>query len=342
MNVRQGIPFRPSPEARREETLASIAEACLHLVRTQDSAKPRGRLDAIGELVLRSPTSPTTIAGASSLAHLSVRFIEALSATSTSAAVISRSLQLSFDGATQISVPGLTIPAAAWTGEGQPIGVQAGTTSAGASLSPYKLAVITVLSHEMLVASDAATMVKTLLLENIGPTLDTLLFSTTAGVAGKSPPGILNGITPITASSSSGLAAMVADIGAIAAALAPFSGGSSPVLILPPAQFVSINMYPLSTVFDVFMSPALASGTVMGLVPAALATAVEAPRLEQVDMAQLHMEQLAAELVSSPGVVAAPQRSLFQTDTSAVRLILAASWALRSASAVAVVNSVKW
>jgi hypothetical protein len=342
MNVRAGIPFRPDPAARREETLTSFAKAMLHLTRNQDNLGKRSRLDEVGELLTRAAVSPTKISDAPSLAQLTYRFVEALAPTSASAAVISQSLQLSFDGAAQISVPGLTIPAAAWVGEGAPIPVQMGTSSATAQLVPYKLAVIVALSNEMLIHSNAEAMIRMVLLENLGPTLDSLLFSNTAGVAGKSPPGILYNITPITASTSTGIDALVADIGAITNALAPLAGGSPPVLVAAPAQFVSLQMHPVSTVWDTFMSQALPNGTCVGLVPAALATAVEAPRIEMVDQAQLHMEQLAAELVSSPGVIAAPQRSLFQTDSQAIRFVLPASWALRSASAVAVVNSVKW
>jgi hypothetical protein len=53
MSVRQGIPFRPDPDARREATLTSIAKACLHLVRAQGDK--RTRLDEVGELVHQSP-----------------------------------------------------------------------------------------------------------------------------------------------------------------------------------------------------------------------------------------------------------------------------------------------
>jgi hypothetical protein len=341
--ARQGIPFRPDPTARREDTLLSISKAVLSLVRNQgDQRKAMRVLDEVGELLTRAAVTPTTLANAPGLAQLTYRFVEALKPTSASAAVIAQSLQLSFDGAAQISVPGLSIPAAAWVGEGAPIPVQNGTSSATAQLTPFKLAVIVALSNEMLIHSNAEAMIKMVLLENLGPTLDSVMFSNTAGVAGKSPPGLLYNISPITASTSTGIDALVADIGAITNALAPLAGGSPPVLVAAPSQFVSLQMHPVSTVWDTYMTTSLPNGTCVGVVPAALATAVEAPRIEMVDMAQLHMEQTALELVSSPGTVAAPQRSLFQTDSQAIRFILPASWAMRSASAVAVVNSVKW
>jgi hypothetical protein len=342
MNARQGYPFRPDPVARREDTLSSIAKACLHLVRSQDNQGKRQKLDEVGELLTRAAVSPTKISDASGLAQLTYRFVEALVPTSASAAVISKSLQLSFDGAASINIPGLSLPHAAWISEGAPIPVQQGTSSTSATLTPFKLAVIVAVSNELLIHSNAEAVIRMLLLENLGPTLDALLFSATAGVAGQAPAGILNGISALPASSSSGIDALVADIGAITNALAPYACGSAPVLIAAPSQFVSLQMHPVSTVWDTYMSQAVPDKTVIGLVPSALATSVEAPRIEMVDMAQLHMETVAQELVASPSTVAAPQRSLFQTDTQAIRFIMPASWALRSASAVAVCQSVKW
>jgi hypothetical protein len=46
--------------------------------------------------------------------------------------------------------------------------------------------------------------------------------------------------------------------------------------------------------------------------------------------------------VGSPSVVAAPMRSAFQTDVTALRSILPIDWALRRAGAVAVVNGTTW
>jgi hypothetical protein len=251
-------------------------------------------------------------------------------------------LQLAFDGSASISVPGLTLPVAAWTGEGKPIPVQAGVSNASTQLTPFKLAMIVTLSNEMLLHSNAQAMIRVVLAENLAPTLDGVMFSANAGVANQQPPGILSGIAALTASTSSGLDALVADISLITKTLAPVAGGSNPILICAPAQYVAMGMYPVSSVWDYYMSNALPDGTVIGVVPAALATVVEAPRIELVNQTSLHMEQAAQELVSSPGTVAAPIRSMWQTDTQALRFILPASWALRSSSAVAWMQSVKW
>jgi hypothetical protein len=48
-----------------------------------------------------------------------------------------------------------------------------------------------------------------------------------------------------------------------------------------------------------------------------------------------------AEIVSSPGVVAAPARSMFQTETIAIRVRAWLTWAVAPGGAQ-VVNNVTW
>ena len=63
------------------------------------------------------------------------------------------------------------------------------------------------------------------------------------------------------------------------------------------------------------------------------------------DSATLHLEDTApAELVAagSPGVVAAPQRSLFQTDSLALRMVMPLNWVKRRPGTVAWVQNVTW
>jgi len=64
-----------------------------------------------------------------------------------------------------------------------------------------------------------------------------------------------------------------------------------------------------------YASNALAAGTVVAFAPAAIATANDAPVISAAKETTLHMAAPAAELVSSPGTVAAASRSIFQTDS---------------------------
>jgi len=338
------IPLRPSLDALRESALTSIAKACVYMARNAGkSDRPKLGSDRLAEmLVTRAPTSPTKIADAAALAHVAYYFIASLVPTSAAAAVIARSLQLSFDNAAEICVPGLTLPLAAWVGEGNPIAVQQGTSSASTLLTPFKLATILTLSNEMLIHSNAEAMMKMVLAENVAPTLDNALFNAAAGVPGQAPPGILNNIPALTASTGTGLDGLVADIAAITRAVAPVAGGSPPILICAPEQYVAMHMLPVDPTWPVYMSATLPSGTVIGVAPAGLATVIETPRIEMVSAAAVHMNTQPSDIVISPSTVAAPVKSAFQTDSQFLRFILPCTWALRSPQAVAWVQNTKW
>ena len=63
------------------------------------------------------------------------------------------------------------------------------------------------------------------------------------------------------------------------------------------------------------------------------------------DTATLHMEDttpLAIGTVGSPNTVAAPVRSLWQTDTVGIRMIQPMNWTLRRSGVLAWTQSVTW
>jgi hypothetical protein len=67
-------------------------------------------------------------------------------------------------------------------------------------------------------------------------------------------------------------------------------------------------------------------------------------RFEISDQATLHMEDTTPlDLVTgSPGTAASPQRSLFQTDSLALRMILPMNWGIRRTAMLAVDSGVTW
>ncbi|MGC1345694.1 MAG: hypothetical protein WA863_06215, partial [Methyloceanibacter sp.] len=65
------------------------------------------------------------------------------------ASELADSLQLTFNGAVAISIPSLTLPLVDFVAQGTPIPAIEGT-SAAINLEPYKMAVITSLSGEIL------------------------------------------------------------------------------------------------------------------------------------------------------------------------------------------------
>jgi hypothetical protein len=265
-------------------------------------------------------------------------FVASLVPVSAAAAVIARSLRLAFDGAAQIGVPALTLPAAQWIGEGHPIPVSQGTTSPGAVIVPHKLAVLIALTGEMIRHTNAEALVRQVLIEAVGATLDLAMFSTAAEVPGLRPAGILAGVSALTSAGG-----MVKDIAQIAEALAPVAGSNGgAVLVAAPAQAVSLTLGAARDFWPVLASAALPAGTVIGLVPTALATVVETPRIEASGDAVVHRADPASEAVDVGGVMATPLVSMWQTDSVSERLILPCSWARRSASAVAFIQGATW
>jgi hypothetical protein len=339
MNTHSPIPLRPDRNALREAAMTSLARAAIDTARSVHDrfAKSAWPDDQVAKLITRSAVTQTTLANAQVLQQVGLAFVASLTPVSAAAQIIARSLQLTFEGNARISVPSLTLPHAAWLGEGAPIPVVEGTSSPGTMVDPYKLAMLTALTNEMIrpSANNAETMVRQVLLENAGPTLDAAMFSANAAVPGVQPAGILNGVAPLPPSSGTGYDAMVADIAAIATALAPASGGSEPVLIAAPGQFVPLSMNARNP-WSVLMSAALPAGTVIGLVPAALATVVEPPRIEASATTVQMTDQPSAELMTGPTI------SLYQTDSIGLRFILPATWSLRSPSGVAWIEATSW
>jgi hypothetical protein len=86
-------------------------------------------------------------------------------------------------------------------------------------------------------------------------------------------------------------------------------------------------------------------GTVIGLDPAALASAYGAePEISSSKEAVIH-EDSAPLAIASPGtppVIAAPTRSLWQSDCIATLLILRAAWTWRAAGCVAWISTASW
>jgi hypothetical protein len=339
------IGLRPDPLGQREAALVSVTRACLTVARGArgQAVKSRWPEDRGAEALLtRSASSPATLATTPALAEIAWHFVASLVPVSAAAALIARSLQLAFDRAAQLNVPALTLPYAAFVGDGAPIPVAQGTSQPGAVVTPAKLAMILPLTNELVNYSNAEQMMRQVLLENVGPTLDGAMFSEAAAVPGLRPAGILEGVTPLAASSAATpLDAMVTDIAAIATAIAPSAGASPPLLVAAPAQATALMLRAPRDLWPVLMSAALAPGTVIGVVPAALATVVEAPLLEA-GTDTVHMDDAPGELVDIGGVLARPLRSMWQTDSIALRFVQPATWGRRSPSAVAWIKETAW
>jgi hypothetical protein len=344
----QGIPLRPDFNAARNAAMSALSRAALAsclaaLDRTiqVDKLIDKNWGDRTAQMILRAAVSPTTTA-TTELAQVTVAFLAALVPVSAGAVLLSKGMQLNFNRSATINCPSLAVGPAAFVGEGAPIPVISGLSKAGPKLEAYKLAAIAALTGEMIRGSNAEAIVRQALIDSTGPALDAALFSNAAGVPDVRPPGLLNGVAPIAATAGGGDAAMLKDISALAAAIAPYAGNSDVTFIASLAQAVALGIRANNFNYTLLSSSALPPGTIVAVVNRAVASVLEAPSvLASQSSATLHMEDTAPADIGG-GVMATPVKSMYQTDSVALRLTQPASWALREKGAAAWIQNVTW
>ena len=355
MNKPTPIPLRLDPDETRERTAASIVRATLAAAlaafdRDRDPSAIIRRewgndRDALN-IVTRAASSPamTTTsawAGVFAVARL-VDWLKTLAPVSAGADLLSRGTVLSFDGINTINVPGFSVASATFTsfvGESLPIPTRQMASSAGVSLNPHKMATIFLLTAEQLMSSNAEALVRMTMLNSLAIAMDGALFSSAAGSA-SAPPGLLNGITPITAATGGGLSAMATDIGKLVGAVSA-TCALDLVFVSDPATVTRLKMQVMPGFdFDVLASNAIPAGTVICVgLPGLVSAGSPTPRIDVSRDAEVAADTVPPSDGSIGSVVL---KSSFQTDTPAIRFISEMTWGLRSPSAIAYVSSVTW
>jgi HK97 family phage major capsid protein len=252
--------------------------------------------------------------------------------------------------------------AGSFIAEGAPIPVrQAAFTPITIGLK--KMAVITSYTREIAEHSNPQieAILRSLIMEDTHIAIDTILLDATA-VSGVRPAGLRSGVAGLTPTAGGGFTALVGDIKQMINVLAAANSLRSPVWIMHPSQTNSIGLtatangvFPFKQEIDgrtlqgypVIVSSTQTSGTVM-LLDAAdfMSVSGDDPRFEVSDQATLHFEdttplQLTTGAQGS-GVVATPTRSMYQTDSLALRMILPMNWAMRRTGVIAWIAAVTW
>jgi hypothetical protein len=254
--------------------------------------------------------------------------------------------------------------AGSFVGEGLPIPVRQGAFTSQ-TLLPKKMAVITTWTREIDEHSIPAIegLLRDAIQTDTAIALDSVLIDSNAATTIR-PAGILNGVSGLTPTAGGGFTALVGDIKQLTNALLTGTLGNirNPVWLMNPAQVNSIGLVaaPGAGVFPFREEigtgrlggwPVIDSGTVpLGtviVVDAADFVSVtgDGPRFEISDQATLHMEDTSPTDISTagtPAVVAYPAKSMFQTDSLALRLIMPINWTLRRTGVVAWVAGVTW
>ncbi|MBB3318955.1 hypothetical protein FHT77_004864 [Rhizobium sp. BK181] len=232
-------------------------------------------------------------------------------------------------------------------GEGQPIPVRQLSFLQGAVLVGHKAASISLFTGELAKAStpSAEAIIGQALAEDISISIDTALLGNAAGTATQ-PPGLLFGVTPLTASAATDPAqAAAADISALAAAISP--AASSLTFLMNSAQAASLALLvPGAAVLDIIASDSVPQKTVVAVDAADFVSSVDDGEVRVENDATVISRDdplpVSTGASGTDAVSGSPHVSLWQLDLLAVKIAEDISWAMRRAGRVASVANVKW
>lgn len=288
------------------------------------------------ELLERAAVAPamTSVAGwAAELAQRRVvDTLDALGEVSVGAQLMRSGMVLTFDGAGSLSIPGFiaTVNDSAWVAEGQPIPVQQLVGPPGL-IEPRKIASISVLTREMIESSNAEQLVGNTLIRAAGLALDAVLFDANPATAAR-PAGLRNGIATTTPSNNSDMfEAALEDIGALVTAVSVVGGAGPYILITNAGRAAAMGMRFIRETELLVLGTPVVGNDIIVVAASALASAISPePDLETSKASTLVMDDTPAAVGT-----AGPGRSLFQTDSVAIKVRWPASWVLRDPRGVA-------
>jgi hypothetical protein len=311
----------------------SLYRACqlLAIRATEPGAVNAWKDDPVVDMVLKAATEPHRLADTPELAGVLAEFVTALTPFSAAAGLFGLATSLTFGNAASIALPRLTdLPQADWVREGAPIPVVPGV-SAAVSMTPHKIGTIVPLSNEMMRSSSAEAMVRQRLMDNVGPSLDRALFSAAPAEPGRRPAGLLAGVATSDASIETNKSeAMVADVETLVDKLKAYGGNGNIAIVAPPKQAVRMMMRGFLGQRAPFPLLIADQPNLIAIAAAALAVAIDPPRIDAGGEVLLHMDDTPSEIVDGGGVMASPVRSAWQQDSTGLRFLLPVSWVLRA------------
>lgn len=287
-------------------------------------------------------------------------FLDLFTNNSVYGALRAQGMSLNFAGKGSIKIPsrGSTKkPAGAFVGEGAPIPVKEAYFSAQ-TLTPDKMGVIVPFSEELVTATNGQieSIIRAAIVQDTAETLDSILLDANAASATR-PAGLLNGVTA-TNSAGDTAALITTDVKTLMANFVSNDTPKSVSLVMNGARVLGVRTvttttgeraFPEVASMNLLGIPFIESGnadanTVISINANAFYTAYDAPRFSISNTAVLHMEDTTPlEVVSGTGPTTAdPVRSLFQTDSMAIRMILPVTWAMVRAGQVDAIDTVTW
>lgn len=268
--------------------------------------------------------------------------------------------------------------AAAWIEENSTIPVAAGQL-ASTTLNRFKLGVICVSSRELLETTNALEIFENWMLDDLAASIDnSLLDPSVNGITGVRPSAITVGApnTPSASGGTANLAAFLEDIGYLRAQM---FNARNPVIVMHTHQLNSLELivtpeanFPLAPMIaagsfwgmTIVHSPFVPYANIIALDASALAIGASAPSIDVREEASLVMSSASGvdPAMKAGGVTqgavdgagsihesdaagttpASVTRSLFQTDSTAVRLIQPLTYGMMTGNSVAYVTGAQY
>jgi hypothetical protein len=299
-------------------------------------------------LILKAPVTPTSTTNASVLSHDFIASFRSLAPGAASLALFDQCEKYDMRGIATVRIPRVAAlaPQPVFVAEGMAAPVMQ-WTAANVTLGPTrKIMVMSAVTRELNEATPetAAAVIARVLADATNKSLDITAFDTNPA-DGTRPAGLLNGVVPITASSSvDPYTAVADDLGALAQAIGNANIDPSNIIYVCGPREAKIIQLRGGADQNVLMTLGLPAKSVAAFAPAAVFSGYrDVPDIQTSKDSTLHYEDTSPrDLVSvSPTVIAAPQKSAFQTEIIAIKVRAWAAWAVAPGGAQ-IVNNVSW
>lgn len=316
-------------------------------------------------VVMRAAVVPatTTLTGwAAELVQTSVMdFLDSLMPMSVYPKLAALGQRFTFGRNGVLSIPSRSSTptiAGGFIAEGAAIPVKQGAFTA-TTLTPKKLGVISTFTRQIAEHSTPSieALIRQAMQEDTAIAIDTVLLDATAASATR-PAGLRNGVSGLSATSGANFTALVTDVKALLGVLVAANSLRRPVWIMNPADALSISLtqnaggdFPFAMEinggnfqgYPVILSTTQTLHTVLLLDAADFVSVTgDDPRFDVSDQAVLHMESEAPQAIGLSGSTTVPIRSMFQTDSIAIRMMLDLNWSLLRTGTATYVSSVTW
>jgi hypothetical protein len=350
------FPVVPEDLYRNGTATRSVARACAAVFLSELRGRSAEAIvkqswpdDEAAAFITKAAVSPTSTTNTSALTPtIAAGFLRAVAPASAAVRLFERSLQLNFAGVYRYSFAYPTAaPMPIFIGEGAPFPIVTAAMATAFCGPMHKIMLGSTLTNEVANGSTdtAANIIGNILADQTSKSLDYYVFDNVAESAIR-PPGLLNGVTPITADTNGAIAK---DLAAIANAITVAGGNYENIVFVAGAAAATKLRYLAGPGFAsaMFGSGSVAADTVIGIDVSSIATGSDGvPSIEMSKETVVHMEDTTplpiATGAQGSGVVATPTRSLFQTDSMALRVRMNCAWSVLRAGAVQVINTVKW